>query len=141
MFIEGKEKVGQPQAPQKAAGLGDRDRRYLPRWEVDNKIRYQKENDAPYQECRSKDINCSGACMRTSEDIPLNQALNLTIYLADGIEPIYVHGHTRWRVVRDNESLVGIQFDRINDKTSDRIFQYAFEYKREELMKRWFKST
>lgn len=119
----------------------DVDRRYLPRWEVDNKILYRRENEVSHHECRSKDINCSGACIRTDEEIPLNQELALTVYLADDIEPVHVHGKTVWRLSKEQENLVGIQFDRISDKTSELIFNYAFEYKKEELMKRWFKGA
>ena len=139
MFIGKDEKGGLKEQTEKSDSTTTHDRRYLPRWEVDNKILYQKENEDTYHECRSKDINATGACMRTTEDITPNQQLNLTIYLADDIEPISIHGQTVWRVSREKENLVGIRFDRITEKTSDLIFHYAFEYKKEELMKRWFR--
>ena len=115
------------------------DRRYLPRWEVDNKILYLKEGDSEYRACRSKDINCVGACIRTDEAIDINKPLSLTVYLAEGIEPVYVHGRAVWHKSTGDENLVGIQFDQVSDKTSERIFAYVFEYKRDELMKNWFR--
>ena len=139
MFLEKEETNPVPQ-PTKTDNPTNHERRYLPRWEVDNKIIYRKGAEAVDYECRSKDIHAMGACLRTDEDILPNQELDLTIYLADDIEPIHVRGKTLWRVAHDKENLVGIHFERINDKTSDLIFHYAFEYKKEELMKRWFKT-
>jgi len=126
--------------PEKIEKPANDERRYLPRWEVDNRIIYRKNNEDTAHECRSKDIHAMGACLRSDYDIPPYQELDLTIYLADDIEPIHVRGRTLWRVARDKENLIGIRFERISDKISDLIFNYAFEYKKEELMKRWFKT-
>ena len=128
-----------PLSAASSSSVSDQDRRYLPRWEVDNKIIFQKnQDDIPY-ECRSKDITAAGACLRIKEDISLSQELNLTIYLANDIEPIQVHGKAIWHQKKENENLIGVQFDAINDATSDRIFHYAFEYRKSDLMKNWFK--
>ena len=123
----------------RTTSTSDQDRRYLPRWEVDNKIIFQKGNDPIPHECRSKDIAATGACIRAMEDISPSQILNLTIYLANDIEPIQVHGKAVWRQKKDNEHLIGIQFNSISDTTSDRIYHYAFEYRKTDLMKNWFK--
>ncbi len=138
MFIEEKKEITLPQK-EKSGYTASQDRRYLPRWEVDNKIFFKKENEIMPHECRGKDIHCAGACIRTREEIPLNQKLNLTIYLADDIDPIHVRGRALWLRRQDNENLVGIQFDSVREKVSDIIFSYAFEYRRDELMKLWFK--
>ena len=141
MFVERETKKQPFPQPEKITDTSPQDRRYLPRWEVDNKILFKKEDETTEYECHSKDINCTGACIRTREDIAPNQELDLTIYLADDIEPIRVHGRTLWRIARDNESLVGGHFDRVSDKTGDLIFNYAFEYKKEEVLRHWFKGS
>ena len=118
----------------------DSDRRYFPRWEVDNKIIYKMEDKPESYECHSRDINSSGACIRTSENLPLQQRLDLTIHLAKNIDPVEVRGLVVWKAPREGENWFGIKFDRVNDKTNDLIFKYAFEYKRQEVMKNWFKN-
>ena len=117
----------------------DKDLRYFPRWEVSNRVVLQRENDALTHECLSKDINSSGACVRTNENVLPNTKLNLTIYLAENIEPIEVYGRVLWQKMFDGESQLGIKFERISDKASNLIFQYAFEYKKEDLIKQWFR--
>lgn len=141
MMVIGEQKNNPPLTTPKKVYPFASDRRYLPRWEVDNKILYRKEGDSSYSPCRSKDINCAGICIRTNEEIAVNQPLSLTVYLAEGIAPVDVHGKVLWRIASDTENLVGIQFDQVSDKTSERIFDYAFEYKRDELMKSWFRGT
>ena len=124
---------------QKSESSKDPDRRYLPRWEVNNKISYRKDNDILYHDCLSKDINCTGACIRTPEDIPVHQNLKLTICLAENIDPIQVHGRVVWQKGHGEEHSLGIQFDRVSDKTSELIYRYAFEFRHDDLVKSWFK--
>lgn len=127
--------------PSRNAALGQDERRYLPRWEVSNKILYQREDELVAHECLSKDINATGACIRTTSEIKPNQKLNLTVYLADDIEPVRVHGKVVWYLNRNAETWAGIQFDAVNDKTGELIYNYAFEYKKDQLMKNWFKGS
>lgn len=138
MFISDQNKDEKAKGAQETAR---QERRYLPRWEVDNKIIYSKEAETLLHQCQSKDISATGVCLRTAQDIPPDAKLNLTIYLEENIEPIVVHGQVRWKAARGEENLVGIQFDRVNDKTSDLIFRYAFQNKRDQLMKNWFKGS
>lgn len=117
----------------------DSERRYLPRWQVDNKISYKLEEQPQPYECHSRDINSSGVCIRTTQNIPLQQKLDLTVYLAKDIDPVEVRGSVVWKAQRESENWFGVKFDRVSEKTNDLIFKYAFEHKREEVMKNWFK--
>ena len=139
MFVYDKEKKDLNLSGTAFGQTKDADRRYLPRWQVDNKILYQAEEGAALGECRSRDINSSGACIRMPDDVPLQQRLNLTIFLAKDIDPIQVRGAVVWKAPHDGENWFGIKFDRVSEKTNDLIFNYAFEYKKDEVMKRWFK--
>lgn len=138
MFVKGTQNTALPML-HPYDSQENHERRYLPRWEVNNKIFYSKDNELNLNECRSKDINCTGACIRNEEKILPNQQLSLTIVLAENIDPVYVHGKVVWQLERGQEYWTGIRFDRVSDKTSELIFHYAFEFKREELLKSWFK--
>lgn len=122
-----------------ASPAATHDRRYLPRWEVDSKILLRADDDTLESECRSKDINCAGTCIRTAAKVNPNQQLDLTIYLADDIEPIHTRGRVVWSLTQGESNLAGVHFDRIRTRDQDLIFQYAFEYKRTDLMRNWFK--
>lgn len=115
------------------------DRRYLPRWQVNNKILYRRPDTPEEYECQSKDVNGTGACLRNPTSFIPNEKLDLTIYLVENIEPIRAQGHVVWQASQGGENLAGIHFDRISTKDQDCIFEYAFEFKKEELFKNWFK--
>jgi len=115
------------------------ERRYLPRWEAQGKLFYRKEKDeVPAQAC-SKDINASGMCFNTNDDISLDQKLDLVVYLAEDIEPIDAVGRVVWQSKSEKGNLFGVRFERISKKSQDLVFNYAFEYKRDQLKQRWFK--
>ena len=120
--------------------LGFPDRRYLPRWEVHNKIFFKAEDATIPHECFSKDINSIGACIVTDQPLDLNKRLQLKIFLADDIRPIEALGRPIWNLGKENQHMVGIRFERITAEAKDLIFQYAFEYQRDDLMKHWYKS-
>ena len=132
-------KLNLPPLEQKPAQ--DKDRRYLPRWKINSKILYRKAGDVAYREARSNDVSATGLCLSAPDDVAIAEELNMTIYLVPEQDPISVQGKAVWRKLHGAENMVGIQLDRINDKTSELIFKYAFEFKRDELMKLWFKGT
>ncbi len=116
----------------------DADQRYFPRWDVSNKILYRKENDTVLKGCISRNINCTGACLVTQDEMTPSESLQLTIQLAEDMEPIHVQGRVRWVVKSHAENWVGVQFDEVTDKTTGLIFNYAFEYKKDEILNRWY---
>src|SRR3989338_9069822 len=71
------------------------DRRYLPRWEIENRILYRKEDDVVYHECTTKDLHCGGVCFFSKEAVQAGRKVTLTIYLTDDIA-IHLKGETAW---------------------------------------------
>jgi len=114
------------------------DRRYLPRWDVTNKVLYRETDDAVYRESTSKDINASGACICVRDSFDIGDKIILTIHMSKKSPPIHAKGRVVWRVLKDAESLVGIYFEKISEKAKDIIYDYAFEYKKDDLLKLWF---
>lgn len=119
----------------------DQDRRYLPRWKISNKVLYRRAKEVFYREARSRDISATGLCLSALDLIAVNERLNISIYLAQERDPILVRGKAVWRKLHGSENMIGIQFDSVDNKTSELIFKYAFEFKRDEVMKRWFKGA
>ena len=106
------------------------DKRYFPRWNVQNKILYRKEKNSSYQKALSKDISGSGACFSCPEKIKPSSKLNLIFYLADSVA-VEVTGRVLWNKDGRSNNLIGVRFENISDQVEEMILQYAFEYKRE----------
>lgn len=114
------------------------DQRYIPRWVVHNKVLYRKENNPAYQETASKDINCSGASFYCSDEVSPHQKLQMVMYLSETIA-VEVSGTVLWKKDSKDQSLIGVRFENISSHVQDMILQYAFEFKKEDLTRHWFK--
>src|SRR3989338_5627554 len=110
------------------------DRRYLPRWDVNSRVTYHREDENIIHECRSKDLNCTGACIAISETLEPNQKLIMTFFLGDQSQPIHVMGRMIWQRSQAEQNLVGVHFDVIGEKMRDLIYQYAFQFRHDELV-------
>ncbi|OGX25118.1 MAG: hypothetical protein A3D10_09390 [Omnitrophica WOR_2 bacterium RIFCSPHIGHO2_02_FULL_48_11] len=123
--------------PQSAA-RSESDRRYFPRWEVQNRVLYRLENAELTKECQSRDINCSGACLCSEQNLLVNQRLKLTLFLADNVS-VHVDGKVLWTQTNHNDYLIGVNFVDTHEEIQGMILQYAFELKKSDLVKHWFK--
>ena len=113
------------------------EKRYLPRWTVNHRVIYQKENDSVSRECRSKNIHCEGACIDALEMLTSNQNLTLTFFLFDDVA-VEVQGKVQWILNNAQQNLIGLQFYNVSQKVQDLILQYAFRVNKEGLIKHWF---
>ena len=113
------------------------DNRYLPRWEVTNRTQYQLEHGEKVHEAQSKDLSCSGMSLVVSEAIPLNQKVKLKIYLS-GNTSVEADGEIVWCRPTVKGNVVGIDFREISENMKQLILNYAFEVKRDDLIKHWF---
>ena len=114
------------------------EQRYFPRWKINKRAQYQIEPNHEQKEARIVDLSCSGACLVSEEVLFPHQKLKLNIYLNDATA-VTVSGRIIWtnRWFQRNEA--GIQFDPINYKTQDLILDHAFDLRKEDLVKYWFK--
>ena len=114
------------------------EKRYIPRWNVQNKILYRKEENNIYREALSKDINSSGACFLCPEAIQPPSKLTLLLYLSEHVA-VEVSGTVLWNKDGSGYNLIGIRFESIPRQIQEIILQHAFEYKKEDLVRHWFK--
>lgn len=114
------------------------DHRYLPRWAVSNRLLYQLDDDDKMHESNSRDISCTGACFATPGNLPLNQKVKMKIYLTEETA-VKVEGQVIWnKSVNGGENLVGVTFYNTSQAVQDVILKYAFEIKKEDMIKYWF---
>jgi len=113
------------------------DRRYFPRWEVNNKVICKLTNQQTEIECSSHDINCAGASIYTDQEVSPDQKVKLVIRLDEDVS-VQVTGKVCWKKVEDNQHLIGIDFEETSRKAQDLILKYAFELDKEKLRKHWF---
>ncbi|OGX06264.1 MAG: hypothetical protein A2Z88_05080 [Omnitrophica WOR_2 bacterium GWA2_47_8] len=114
------------------------DRRYLPRWEVTNRVLCRVSNDGNSTECTSRDINCSGASILAPSSFSQDQKVSLAIYLDREII-VRVDGRVLWSQPDHGKHLIGIAFEQTSKKAQDLILKYAFEINKEKLYQHWFK--
>lgn len=113
------------------------DKRYLPRWEVKNRISYQLHEDHQMQDCMSRDLSSVGICLETREFLPINKKVKLVVYLSETTS-FPAEGHVVWSQATANGNISGILFDGITNQEQELILQHAFEVKHEDLVKHWF---
>lgn len=112
------------------------DQRYLPRWNVNNRI-ICKLPKADVHECITRDLSCTGASLFTSAKIASKQKVSLTVHLTNLIS-FEVQGRVLWNKSADNGHLVGVVFEDVSQEIQELILQHAFEVRREDLRKHWF---
>ena len=118
--------------------MKEEERRYLPRWEVNNRVFYRADPEANFQECQSRDLHFSGACLCTNQSLPLNQKLKLRIFLSDQIA-VDVEGTVLWNKSVGQQNFVGINFYEISQKVQEKMLKYAFEVKKADMVRHWFR--
>jgi len=114
------------------------DKRYIPRWSVKNRIFFQVDSEAQRHEACTHDISCAGVSLETDQDLLHQQKINLTVYLSER-KSIKVDGRILWNKKTPQGHLIGVLFENIDPESQNLILDYAFEIKREDLVKHWFK--
>ena len=115
------------------------DKRYFPRWEVSNKIKYIVGSEMDFHECISRDLSCAGLSMLAKDSrLAPAQKVKLKVELSTKAA-VEVQGRVVWnRPLRDG-NLVGINFEDINAQAQEIILQHAFEVKKRDLVDHWFR--
>ena len=115
------------------------DKRYLPRWDVSNRVLFQIEDNESKHEACTKDINLTGACILSKSNIDPNEKIELTIFLSDKAF-VKIKGSVLWAKPQDDETVkAGVHFDLISEESQDLIYQHAFEIERKQIVNNWFK--
>ncbi len=120
-----------------ATSSNGQDRRYFPRWEVNNRVIYRKGTESFYRECCSKDISCDGASLFCQERLDGDGILVLVLFLSEDVA-IYVQGRVLWNQPNGVRNVVGVRFSNISEKSQDMILKHSFNLKKEKLKKDWF---
>ena len=115
----------------------DTDQRYLPRWEIKNRVFYSLDSDQHPKEALTKDLSGTGVCILTRESIIPHQKIQLTIYLSE-VTMVKVQGNIVWIKPAVNQNQIGINFHEISDQAQELILQHAFEINKAGVLKHWF---
>lgn len=122
---------------QSVTGYPGPERRYLPRWEVNNRVLCRTEEGFDSVECRSMDLSCSGVCLVMRQKFQPAQRVKLTIYLTEA-KAVEVDGRVAWSRVSGYGNLAGVSFENTELGIQDTILKYAFEFKKNALLQHWF---
>ncbi len=113
------------------------EKRYLPRWEVQNRVLYHFDNPGTTAEAYTKDMSCAGACITLGEEPKLNDKVHLTVYLNKNI-CFDVEGNICWSKKEKKSYLAGVHFSNMTPQTQDLVLSFAFELDRKKLAEHWF---
>jgi Tfp pilus assembly protein PilZ len=113
------------------------EKRYLPRWEIQNRVSFQFPEERDYHYATTRDLSCSGVCITTEENIHLGQKLKLTIELSQH-SSVTLWGQVVWIKSHSIKKSVGIDFLEPGEEIKETILQYAFEIDKEKVVKHWF---
>jgi len=117
---------------------GEADLRYLPRWEVSNRVMYRTDGENDFHEGRTKDINCAGACIVGNTPVAPQHNIEMTVQLSPKTT-IRLNARILWAKFGANETQMGVTFYGASEETQDSIFQHAFELDRDKFLKQWYK--
>jgi len=131
--------TGQPKSKNaKESAFKGSEQRYLPRWEVENRVVCRLGEEKRSIECLSKDLSCSGTCIKSEEKLEAKSKVKLTIFLSKETS-VQVEGEIVWNKPSDGKSLSGVVCANTSEKVQQVILNYAFEMKREDLINHWYK--
>lgn len=114
------------------------DQRYLPRWEVNNRVLYQLENEPDLHQGQTRDLSCAGACIKAAKSTIPSQKIKVTVFLSPQTSVI-LEGRVLWSRAFDKKNIeMGITFENASPEAQDLILQHAFEVDRQTVVKHWF---
>ena len=117
----------------------DDDKRYFPRWAVENRVLYQLEDKPSTFKAHTKDLSCAGACLSTHEELLPKTRIKLTVFLSSE-QTIYLQGIVCWtRHSENSHSQVGVTFENVPARVQEIILDHAFELNPQALKNQWFK--
>lgn len=117
--------------------LDENEKRYLPRWNVRNRVKFSLQSGNDIDECQTTDLSCSGACLRLSRSLIPGQTLKMKIYL-DKSNAVEVNGRVVWNRIAQDARYAGIAFERPPIEVHETILNYAFELDQKDVVNHWF---
>ena len=113
------------------------DKRYLPRWQVNNRVILTVQGETLSHEGISRDVNSTGASLTTKTNLASKQKVKLKIYLSEDTI-VKVEGRIIWNHPEGDGYLLGINFENLSRESQDILLQYAYEIKKDDIVKHWF---
>ena len=111
------------------------DKRYLPRWQVNNRVVLTLAGES--HEGVSRDLNSTGASIKTQANLATKQKVKLKLYLSEETI-VKIEGQIVWNHPEEKGYLLGINFENLNREAQDILLQYAYEIKKDDIVKHWF---
>ncbi len=109
------------------------DKRYFPRWEVQNRVLFQLKDNPEIFEGHTTDLSCVGMCLYAHQPLSIHQKIKLVVYLS-GETSVSLFGIAVWANNEESSRKVGIVFYNTPLETQDLILQFAFNLNKERFL-------
>jgi len=112
-------------------------KRHTPRWNLQGHCAYQMNEWPMACEGHFKDVSCTGVCVETDQNFPINQKFNLTLHLPEKVV-VNVCGTTVWAKAVNSHFEIGFHFFNTSGETQDTILLHAANVNQASLTEHWF---
>ena len=113
------------------------DKRYLPRWQVNNRVSCTLLGERHSHAGVSRDLNCMGMSFISETRFLPNQKVKLKIHLSEDTV-VKVEGYIVWTRSAGDGFASGILFENLSLEAQDLLLQYAYEIKKDDVVDHWF---
>jgi len=119
------------------------EKREFVRWRIQRPVRFKLAN-CPQDERkgRLRDISFAGAQLSLSENLRLNDSLDMQMEIPDEQNSIHCQAKVVWQKSAPDENLspfiCGLRFTELFNEDKDRIFQYVRKAAPEAVWERWW---
>ncbi|MBF0384692.1 MAG: PilZ domain-containing protein [Candidatus Omnitrophica bacterium] len=115
------------------------DRRYLPRWEVKNRVMFHCLDPADlYREAFTRDMSCAGACLESNKEVITNQKVHLKVFLSED-QAFEVDGYVCWSKREKARYSTGVHFTNMTPENQELLLSFAFALDKKKLVEHWFR--
>lgn len=113
------------------------DQRQIPRWQVNQRARFNLSQSMDWCDCQLDDISLKGLRITLPQSFNLREPIGMSLLLEDGFA-LRVEGIPCWSKPSDGQNSYGISFTRIFDEDKERIFQFIQKHCADQFKQHWW---
>jgi hypothetical protein len=115
------------------------ERRQLPRFSINRKVRVSLPQAEDINRCVIEDIHLKGMCVSFKRQLPTQGSLKMSFTIGEYFEPINIEAMIPWSKEDQGRYFYGLSFTQINDNDKDRIYKYLNAIHFDQFKDKWWR--